>query len=802
MLRSSLHLKLSGAVILFAACADDGAVVADDSSSSETSATDDPSTSLTTTTTATSADSSSSSEGGTTLTTADSSTTDDPSASSSETSESESATESGSSSESGSESESSSGGGPVCGDGAIEGPEVCDGVDLAGQDCVLQNFDAGTLACADDCLTFNTDACINFACGNNDIEGKEICDGNDLAGQDCAGQGFDGGTLACDANCGGFDTTGCYECGDGAIGGPEVCDGAALDGEDCTSQGFTDGTLSCAADCSAFDQSQCTLCGDDLAEGNEICDGDDVSGNTCESEGFDGGAIACVADCSALDTDNCTTCGDDLVEGDEQCEAGDLNGATCGNQGFDFGTIQCANDCAYDVTPCITITDEIEPNDDANVAVGTNDFLLQNAQGPFTDDVFLGGAITPVGDDDFFALNNPTATTAIITLETFGAGGPDTCGVGLDTVVEIRDAANVLLASNDEGGILSCSLLTNFTLNAGQTVYVRVIDFQDNTVIPVYYLDVDFNYAVCGNGDAFPGEQCDDGNQNNGDGCSATCIAENATQEIEPNGTSVEADMNGIVSTGSSLFAGAISPIGDQDRYRLNLAAAGFVRFESFTSINDCAAGQALIVRVFDSLGVQVIADVNSQGILACSEITFPLPAGTFYVQVEENGNNAAVSSYLLDVQSQADFGLESEANEVIATADTNIQAVGPDVFVFGDHTLNVDSDFYAIDVPQSGSSLRLEIIEGDRTIETCEAGNIDARLTLFDANGVLLVDDDDAGRGFCSMIDGTGTLPLYNGAHNLAAGTYYAQVRASSFAQAGTPGQFIYRLVATVREP
>ena len=51
-------------------------------------------------------------------------------------------------------------------------------------------------------------------------------------------------------------------------------------------------------------------------------------------------------------------------------------------------------------------------------------------------------------------------------------------------------------------------------------------------------------------------------------------------------------------------------------------------------------------------------------------------------------------------------------------------------------------------------------------------------------------------------MIDGTGATGLDVGAHNLAAGTYYVQVRASTFSQANAAGQFIYRLVATVRSP
>lgn len=91
--------------------------------------------------------------------------------------------------------------------------------------------------------------------------------------------------------------------------------------------------------------------------------------------------------------------------------------------------------------------------------------------------------------------------------------------------------------------------------------------------------------------------------------------------------------------------------------------------------------------------------------------------------------------------------------------------------------------------------------------METCESNGVDSRITLYDPTGVQLVDDDDDGRGFCSQIDGTGSggpTPTFRdaNAHNLPAGTYLVQVRASTFAQATAAGQFTYRLVATEREP
>jgi len=51
--------------------------------------------------------------------------------------------------------------GPVCGNNVIETGETCDGPLLAGETCVSQGFDGGVLACAGDCMSFDTSVCVN-----------------------------------------------------------------------------------------------------------------------------------------------------------------------------------------------------------------------------------------------------------------------------------------------------------------------------------------------------------------------------------------------------------------------------------------------------------------------------------------------------------------------------------------------------------------------------------------------------------------------------------------------------------------
>jgi hypothetical protein len=105
----------------------------------------------------------------------------------------------------------------VCGNGAIDAGEDCDGANLNNEDCADQaGFNAGTLACNDDC-TFNTDACENNGvCGDGVINTGEECDGNQLGGADCTDEGFASGTLACNVDCS-FNTDACSNeaCGNG-----------------------------------------------------------------------------------------------------------------------------------------------------------------------------------------------------------------------------------------------------------------------------------------------------------------------------------------------------------------------------------------------------------------------------------------------------------------------------------------------------------------------------------------------------------------------------------------------------------
>jgi cysteine-rich repeat protein len=585
------------------------------------------------------------------------------------------------------------------------------------------------------------------SCGNGIPTTGEACD-------DGNGTNGDG----CDVNC----TV--SACGNGIPAPGEQCDdGNATNGDGCDSNCTTTG------------------CGNGIPTGTEACD----DGNANNGDGCDS---------------NCTVsaCGNGIVASNEECDDGNstpLDG--------------CSLDCTLEPL-------EKEPNEDGTPSTGGtgtngNDFGTANpdANGAFTRSTTIRAALSPVGDEDIFLIRNTSTLPQVVTLETWnaalGVGVP--CNTTIDTVINVRNSAGVSLAVNDDRveGVETCSTLL-YVLQPGASAYAQVTAYNDNAAIAGYVLDLAFRGVICGDGTVNPGEQCDDGNATSGDGCSSTCQLETRT-EVEPNNTNAQATSNVVQITGDTTIQAAITPIADVDTFRVTVTAPTVIRFETFSSLYQCTATSTIDLRLFDAAGTAIVADTASSGIGPCGAIVIPLAAGTYFIRAEERGNNAALASYLLQVDYQTDRGVEAEAamstgaNDTIQTSDRALKD-GDNVYAFGNHIDTEDVDVYAISVP-GGMGIRAEIVEGDRVMETCESNGIDSRLTLFDSAGTQLADNDDSGRGFCSLIDGTGggtgVAPLHPLARNNSSASqiFYVMAWRSDLA-AGTQQVFSYRLQVT----
>jgi hypothetical protein len=107
-------------------------------------------------------------------------------------------------------------------------------------------------------------------------------------------------------------------------------------------------------------------------------------------------------------------------------------------------------------------------------------------------------------------------------------------------------------------------------------------------------------------------------------------------------------------------IAGSISPTSDQDYYSFTVPAGGDVTAETFDgSGSTCFVGDTQL-RLFGPDGTTQLTLDDDDGISNCSLIdgtSFDagtagnLPAGTYFIRVEEFGNNASIAAYRLRVQ-------------------------------------------------------------------------------------------------------------------------------------------------------
>lgn len=535
-------------------------------------------------------------------------------------------------------------------------------------------------------------------------------------------------------------------------------------------------------------------CGDMIVQLSEQCDdGNNVAGDGCEN------------DCTET-----PECGDGSVQTGEECDDGDLMSGD-----------GCDMNCDLEGNYCV----ETEPNN--TTATATEITVCEGGS----------GVIGMATDVDYYEVNVvvPGSSIRAEVVDITGAG----CPTGFDSLMTLFNAAGVSLGTDNDDGNANCSLINpvtdTFTRNLAMgTYFVRVEESGNNATSGQYVALIDVLVPGCGDGFVQVGEECDDGDLDNGDGCSSTCEIEgNFCAESEPNNTIGTADALAGCDGGS----GVIPTAGDKDFFSFEVPVAGSsveLRVVDITGLGCPATGDPEI-RLWDAGGTQLASDDDDSPDGLCSMITplpIPtgggndagaknLPAGTYYVNVEDHGNTDPVPPYVIravvtppscgdgivQIGEECDDGdltpgdgcdefcdvegtfcTESEPNDTFVQA-TQLSAACDGGF--GQINYISDPDWYRFDVAVANSSVRLEVV--DTVGSGCPTG-FNSFIRLFNSSMTQLGSDDEDGNASCSLI--TPVTDVF--ARNLAVGTYYVKVEEQGNDALSSP----YVVLANVSAP
>jgi cysteine-rich repeat protein len=363
----------------------------------------------------------------------------------------------------------------VCGDGVVQPGEACD-----------DGNDAPDDGCSNDCTL--------PVCGDGLIQAGEECDAGAKNAPNAAC------LLDCKVNV----------CGDGFVGPGEACDdGNEQDqdacGNDCAPGSCGNGSVDAefgeqCDDANADDTDAClhtcviASCGDGVvqakdAEGLPLPPG---QGEACDDGAKNSDSAACLGSCKLAE------CGDGLVhEGVEECDNGVGNGPAGA----------CLANC-HDNVCGDGLVGPTEACDDGNVSSGDGCSPTCELEG-------CGDGVAQPGEacDDGKNGNDDDGCTDQCKLEA--------CGDGILQNGEQCDDGN--LNANTGACTLLCSPAKcgdGWVWSNKEACDQGPANADDAACTSMCKL------ASCGDGLVGPGEGCDDGNQNPGDGCGSTCISE------------------------------------------------------------------------------------------------------------------------------------------------------------------------------------------------------------------------------------------------------------------------------------
>lgn len=393
----------------------------------------------------------------------------------------------------------------VCGNGLLEEGELCDDGNAADSD-----------GCAGTCLTQDTEydcstpgiPCIRVAvCGNGVLEGSEACDeGDAYRTEGCA--------INCDAVTSGWT---CPRPGRSCMLVPVCGDGIRARGEQCDDGNTSDGD-GCSSACAQQEGFFCVpgnlcvpmVCGDGNRTPDEACD----DGN---SANYDGCSTLCEVEegfrCSSV---GCSPeCGDGLVMTGEECDDGNRDsGDGCNVQCLVEPFFTC--DSSSTTSVCTTTIDcgngIMEPGEVCDPGIighescyDTGALACKGYQNDLVADPVCGNGVVEYREE-CDGDNGAGCSDLCVVEEGYACPRADYCYLipecG-DGIVQSGESCDVGTASSLACD--GCEVQPDWYCSGSPSVCVP---------------------SVCQDGQRAPDEQCDDGNNQTGDGCSPACEVE------------------------------------------------------------------------------------------------------------------------------------------------------------------------------------------------------------------------------------------------------------------------------------
>lgn len=443
--------------------------------------------------------------------------------------------------------------GCTCGDHVRNGFDQCDGTDFGGADCVTLGGTGGTLGCGEFC-DYDLSNCTGI-CGNGVVDSaSEECDGTDFQGETCVTQG---GTeegskgLTCNYDCT-INTSLCAGmCGNGVVNDGEECDGSDLDGATCDGKGSAlrgAGLASrrhrgrdsrTSASSLGFENSpSCDFkCQLDFSTCNVPCD---VPGSTNTVDAHDTTSRCEVSTHPAKEVaGQITVCGNEIPDGDPSC------GTAAATEGTANYFVPDESVTIGDVFFSPLGVEIVEPGGNGRAEPGeTIDFRVNlfNAGTVDAHNVTATLSIPPSdldGDgttDPAITILNGTGSYPDSCMRGFGSGSGD-CTSAPTPVIPCANSPlfRISIPANFPVDVsppfelsfsfttpaLAGSVRADAPAKRDDAGHARPVRPEGLSMVTNFVFGIGTEF--CGNGQTRGTEQCDDGNNVDGDCCSSTC---------------------------------------------------------------------------------------------------------------------------------------------------------------------------------------------------------------------------------------------------------------------------------------